>query len=82
MTFFPGIADDGHLLPVFNRFPKGLDPLLALHDDVLRGTSDLTKGEHEMIAFHEERLAANEESLNAGDYSAFGDMVKIGQLPD
>lgn len=50
MPFFPSIPANGHLLHVFNRFGRGLEPLLALHDDVLRGPSDLSIGERELIA--------------------------------
>ena len=50
MTFFPSVPDDGHILHVFNRFPKGMDPLFAFHDIVLRGPSDLSIGERELIA--------------------------------
>ncbi|WP_374765070.1 carboxymuconolactone decarboxylase family protein [Yunchengibacter salinarum] len=50
MTFFPSIPDNGHLADVFRTFDKGLEPLLAFHDAVLRGESDLTIGQREMIA--------------------------------
>lgn len=50
MTFFPSVDEEGHLLHVFHRFQKGLKPLLELHDDVLRGPSDLSIGERELIA--------------------------------
>lgn len=50
MTFFPSVDEEGHLLHVFNKFQKGLTPLLELHDDILRGPSDLSIGERELIA--------------------------------
>lgn len=50
MTFFPSIEDRAGLAEVFRRFPRGLDPLLEFHDDLLRGESDLTVAERELIA--------------------------------
>jgi len=35
---------------VFKRFPKGIEPLLAYHDVILRGPSPLTAAERELIA--------------------------------
>ncbi|MFP4601209.1 MAG: carboxymuconolactone decarboxylase family protein [Persicimonas sp.] len=50
MTFFPSIKDDGGLADVFRRFPRGVDPLLVFHDELLRGNSDLSIAERELIA--------------------------------
>jgi uncharacterized peroxidase-related enzyme len=50
MSFIPGLGDDAHLLHVLARFPKGLRPLLELHDAILRETSELTVGQRELIA--------------------------------
>jgi uncharacterized peroxidase-related enzyme len=50
MTFFPSLEDDAGLLEVFRRFPRGLDGLLAFHDEVLRGPSDLSVAHRELIA--------------------------------
>ena len=35
---------------VFKRFPKGIEPLLAYHDVILRGPSPLSAAERELIA--------------------------------
>lgn len=50
MTFFPSIPEDGHLVHVFHKFQRGLEPLLELHDHILREPSDLTIAERELIA--------------------------------
>lgn len=50
MTFFPSLPLDGHLLHVFKKFQKGIQPLFVLHDDILRGPSDLSIGERELLA--------------------------------
>lgn len=50
MTFFPSIDDEGGLAEVLKRFPRGVDPLLAFHDELLRGESHLTVAQRELIA--------------------------------
>lgn len=50
MTFFSSIDDDGGLADVFRRFDRGVDPLLAFHDELLRADSELTIAERELIA--------------------------------
>jgi uncharacterized peroxidase-related enzyme len=50
MALFPSLPEIPHLSDVFKRFPKGLSPLLALHDAFLREDSELTVAEREMIA--------------------------------
>lgn len=50
MSRLPSLPDTPHLLDVFKRFPRGVQPLLKFHDEVLRGVSELTVGERELIA--------------------------------
>jgi len=50
MTHFPSLDPDAHLLNVFSAYPIGLEPLLKLHDEVLRGPGPLTIAECELIA--------------------------------
>ncbi len=50
MALFPSLPDIPHLADVFTRFPKGLAPLLALHDALLREDGELTVAERELIA--------------------------------
>ncbi|MEM7742390.1 MAG: peroxidase-related enzyme [Pseudomonadota bacterium] len=53
MSFFPSLPDRHHLVELWQRFPRGIEPLLMLHDQVLRNTdSELTIGERELIAAH------------------------------
>ncbi len=50
MSRLPSLPDQPHLMDVFKRFPRGVEPLLAFHDQVLRGESELSAGERELIA--------------------------------
>ena len=50
MSHFPSIDDDAGLAEVFRRFPRGIDSLLAFHDEVLRMESELTIAQRELIA--------------------------------
>ncbi len=50
MALFPSLPEIPHLSDVFKRFPKGLSPLLEIHDNFLREDSELTVGERELIA--------------------------------
>ncbi len=50
MTFFPSLDDDAGLAEVFRRFPRGVDPLLQFHDQILRQESEFTIAERELIA--------------------------------
>ena len=53
MSFYPSLPDRHHLVQLWKRFPKGIEPLLALHDALLRqDDSALTIGERELIAAH------------------------------
>lgn len=45
-----GFKDDPRLLDVFKRFRRGLEPLLALHDALLRDPAPLSPAERELIA--------------------------------
>lgn len=53
MSFHPSLPDRHHLVQLWQRFPRGIEPLLALHDAFLRNTdSALEIGERELIAAH------------------------------
>ena len=53
MSFYPSLPDKHHLAVLWKRFPKGIAPLLHLHDEILRGDdSELTIAERELIAAH------------------------------
>jgi uncharacterized peroxidase-related enzyme len=61
MSRLPSLPDSPHLIDVFKRFPRGVQPLLAFHDEVLRGESELSAAERELIA-------AYTSGLNACDF--------------
>ncbi len=50
MSRMPSLPEQPHLMDVFRRFPRGVEPLLAFHDQVLRGESEMSAGERELIA--------------------------------
>ncbi len=50
MSFFPSLPQDNDLLALWKRHNRGLEPLLAYHDAILRGPSQLSEGERELIA--------------------------------
>ncbi len=50
MARLPSLPDQPHLIDVFRRFPRGVQPLLQYHDEVLRSASELSVGERELIA--------------------------------
>ena len=53
MSFHPSLPDRHHLMDLWRRFPRGVEPLLALHDAFLRNNdSALEIGERELIAAH------------------------------
>jgi len=53
MSFYPSLPDKHHLAVLWKRFPKGIAPLLHLHDEILRNDdSELTIAERELIAAH------------------------------
>ena len=58
MSRLPSLPENPHLADVFTRFPRGVQPLLAFHDEVLRAESDLTAAEREMIAAYTSGLNA------------------------
>lgn len=50
MSNFPSLPENAHLSHVFQRFGKGVEPLLALHDALLRSPSEFSIAERELIA--------------------------------
>lgn len=53
MSFYPSLPDKHHLVRLWQRFPRGVKPLMELHDAFLRNTdSALSIAERELIAAH------------------------------
>ena len=53
MSFYPSLPEKHHLVQLWQRFPRGIEQLLGLHDAFLRNTdSALEIGERELIAAH------------------------------
>ncbi len=53
MSFYESLPKKHHLVALWHRFPRGVKPLLELHDAFLRNMdSDLQVGERELIAAH------------------------------
>lgn len=52
MSFYPSLPAKHHLAVLWKRFPKGIAPLLHMHDEILREDSELTIAERELIAAH------------------------------
>ena len=53
MSFYPSLPEKHHLMDLWKRFPRGIEPLLALHDAFLRNEdSALEIAERELIATH------------------------------
>ena len=53
MSFYPSLPEKHHLVELWKRFPRGIAPLLELHDAFLRDAdSALEIGERELIAAH------------------------------
>lgn len=50
MTLFASLPENAHLSDVFKRFPRGVRPLLELHDALLRDDGALTVAQRELIA--------------------------------
>jgi uncharacterized peroxidase-related enzyme len=50
MPLLPSMPETAHLSDFLVRFPKIIDPLMALNSEILRGDGVLSFGEREMIA--------------------------------
>ncbi|MBL4617688.1 MAG: peroxidase-related enzyme [Robiginitomaculum sp.] len=51
MSHYPSLNQDARLEELFSRFPRGVAPLIALHDQILRDdSSPLCLGDRELIA--------------------------------
>ena len=51
MSHYPSLADDARLEELFKRFPRGIAPLIALHDQILRDdSSPICLADRELIA--------------------------------
>jgi len=58
MTRFASLPESPHLSDVLKTFPKGVEPLLAYHDAILRSESPLTVAQRELIAAYVSGLNA------------------------
>lgn len=58
MPNYPSLKDDDYLEALFKRFPKGVKPLLVLHDALMREPSDLDIATRELIAAYVSGLNA------------------------
>jgi len=58
MAHYPSLGPDDYLDALFKRFPRGVRPLLELHDEILRDASELSIGERELIAAYVSGLNA------------------------
>ncbi len=58
MALFPSLPSPAGLGDLLRRHPKGMGPLMAYLDALLRGESDLTIGERELIAAYVSGLNA------------------------
>lgn len=75
MGIFKSLPDKPELADVFRAFPVGLDPLLAYHDDLLRGPSPLSVAERELIAAYVSGL--NQCSFCHGAHRNFAEVHGI-----
>jgi len=55
---FPSLSEGDHLEALLKRFPRGVRPLLELHDTVMRAPSELTVATRELIAAYASGLNA------------------------
>ncbi len=58
MTRFPSLEDGDYLEALFKRFPRGVKPLLELHDALMREPSDLDIATRELISAYVSGLNA------------------------
>ena len=74
MPYLSSLPADAALLDVFRAYPAAAEPLLALHEQVMRGPSPLTAGERELIAAYVSGLNACEycHGVHSATAAAFG----------
>jgi uncharacterized peroxidase-related enzyme len=58
MARYPSLNDGDYLETLFKRFPRGVKPLLELHDALMREASDLDVATRELIAAYVSGLNA------------------------
>jgi uncharacterized peroxidase-related enzyme len=58
MPRYPSLKDDDYLEALFRRFPRGVKPLLELHDALMREPSELDVATRELIAAYVSGLNA------------------------
>lgn len=55
---FPSLSQGDHLEALFKRFPRGVRPILELHDAIMREPSELSVATRELIAAYVSGLNA------------------------
>lgn len=65
MGYLPSLPEQTNLSDVLKAYPKGVEPLLRYHDDILRGPSPFTIGERELIAAYVSATNGCEYCTNA-----------------
>ncbi|HAQ34138.1 MAG TPA: peroxidase, partial [Alphaproteobacteria bacterium] len=58
MPRYPSLETGDHLEALLRRFPRGVKPLLELHDAIMREASDLDVATRELIAAYVSGLNA------------------------
>ncbi|MHA6288132.1 carboxymuconolactone decarboxylase family protein [Maricaulis sp. CAU 1757] len=58
MAYYPSLDEGDHLEALWRRFPRGVAPLLDLHDALLRAPGDLAIADRELIAAYVSGLNA------------------------
>lgn len=58
MPFLPSLPETAHLSDLFAKFPRGVQPLMAYTDAVLREDGELSIAERELIATYTSALNA------------------------
>ncbi len=82
MTHYPSLDKDAKLEDLFRAFPRGVAPLIALHDQILRDeNSDLSLAERELIAAFVSGLNAcsfcfGAHKLMARAFGVDGDLIE------
>lgn len=58
MPHYPSLSETDYLEALFKRFPRGIRPLLELHDAIMRDASELSVADRELISAYVSGLNA------------------------